>query len=347
MRLFGFEISRDRGDRDNIPAVTPDVEPGEDAVGDQFAWGLDIGSAPENLDDLIGRYRAMELIPTCDQAVDDIVCEAVVADPNGVVVGVDASNMGLDGNTEKAVVEEFDKILSLLNFNNAAYDVFRRWYVDGRIAYEAVIDRNDTGRGLVELRNIDPRRIRPVRLERKAPMPSITNSTWPAGMSLRSWSKRFFVYSESPMRGGSFHSQSDPLPRNSVYMTADSILYCTSGVMNADNTHVIGHLHRAMKTANQLEMLEDATVIYRVTRAPERLIFYIDVGNLPKAKAEQHMNRVIAKYKNKDSYDPATGKYRTARHQISMLENYYLPRREGGRSTEITTYPVPCGSTAP
>ena len=277
--------------------------------------------------DLIRRYREISIHPECDMAVEDIVNEAIVAneidrDP----VRVDLTDTDFSDKVKRKVEDEFKEILRLMNFSTKGHDIFRRWYVDGRIYYHKVIDRESPVRGITELRYIDPRKIKKIREIKKGRPIDMAN------IQVVHDYNEYFLYNEKGVAGPGMAS-------GGIKIATDAIAFCPSGLVDLNKNMVMGYMHKAIKPVNQLRMIEDAVVIYRIARAPERRIFKIDVGNLPKVKAEQYLRDVMARYRNKLVYDASTGEIRDDRNYMSMLEDFWLPSREGGRGTDITTLP--------
>ena len=267
----------------------------------------------------------MTLQPECEKAIDDIVNEAIVGDSKEQSVQIVLDDTELPKNIKDRISEEFDSVLSLLKFQTKSYNIFRDWYVDGRLYYHIMIDIKNPRAGIKELRHIDPRKIKKVRAEKQ----DRQNPNQITQTVLNKKYDEFFIYQPTGIGTNT----------EGIKIAPDSIAYCHSGVLDNRNYMVLSYIHKAIKPLNQLRMLEDATVIYRLARAPERRIFYIDVGNLPKGKAEQYLRDMMAKHKNKLVYDAETGQIRDDRKFLTMLEDYWLPRREGGRGTEITTLP--------
>jgi len=325
--LFGFSITRVKKDQDSKQHFSiPTADDGAttvNAVGGAFGQFLDLEGNAKNEADLIRRYREISLHPECDSAIDDIVNEAIVVNENKDSVHIDLSNLTFGKEVRRKIEEEFKNILLLLDFNTRGHDIFRRWYVDGRMYYQKIIDRENPRNGIVELKYIDPRKIKKVREVKKS-----RSST---SMDIITEYEEYFVFNERGVSGGTSGS--------GVRIASDSITYANSGLVDQNRNQILSYLHKAIKSVNQLRMIEDAMVIYRIARAPERRIFYIDVGNLPKLKAEQYLREVMARYRNKLVYDASTGEVRDDRNYMNMLEDYWLPRREGGRGTEITTLP--------
>ena len=327
IELFGYQIGKKEETKPTIQSFAP--PPNDDGAlavneGGAFGTTVDIDGTAKNEAQLITRYREMASQPECERAIDDIVNEAIVGTEMDSPVSVVLDNIeGMDEQIKDRIREEFDEVLNLLNFNNRAYDIFRNWYVDGRLYYHLMIDKNSPRQGIQEIRYIDPRKIKKIRVEKR------DNKSPSDKDALNKRYNEYFLYSGKGINAGN----------QGVKISSDSIAYCHSGTLDQRNTMVLGHLHKAIKPLNQLRMLEDATVIYRLARAPERRIFYIDVGNLPKAKAEQYLRDMMMRHKNKLVYDANTGEVRDDRKFLTMLEDYWLPRREGGKGTEITTLP--------
>ena len=330
--LFGFKIERlkdgQTDPRQNI--VQPQAEDGTQVVpaGGFFAsyGGFDVTARNEL--DLIRRYREVALHPECDLAIEDIVSEAIVSNENQQSVQLDLSKIAYSDQIKKKIRESFGEVLKLLNFDIKGHDIFRRWYVDGRVYYHKIIDKDSPRLGITELRYIDPRKIKKVREVRKQRVDGV-----PGSFAFSDKFQEYFLFNEKGIH---------PTAASNVgglKIATDAISYCPSGLIDQTHNLVLSYLHKAIKPVNQLRMIEDAVVIYRIARAPERRIFYIDVGNLPKIKAEQYLRDVMARYRNKLVYDASTGEIRDDRNYMSMLEDFWLPRREGGRGTEITTLP--------
>lgn len=340
MRLFGFEINRPAQEQEQEQAVSFAPEQSDDgavmvAAGGMYGTYVDLEGSARTEAELVTRYRDMTSHPEVDQAVDDIVNEAIVSEPEVDTVSINLDDVKTTNNIKNIIRDEFDGILKLLNFKNQGYEIFRRFYVDGRLYYHAIINEKDIKAGIKELRYIDPRKIRKVKEVKKKKDPRMD-------VTLQSVANEYFIYNE---RGfNSAHNISSVSQNTSasggVKIAKDSIVHVTSGLMDTNNTVVLSHLHKAIKTLNQLRTLEDATVIYRISRAPERRIFYIDVGNLPKMKAEQYLRDMMTRHKNRVVYDSVSGEIRDDRKFMTMLEDYWLPRREGNRGTEITTLPA-------
>lgn len=330
--LFGFSIQKSQKDQGLSGKTFTDPTPDDGAIeiagGGFFSSVLDTDGRERSDIDLIRRYRDISMQSECDAAVEDIVNEGIISNLNDIPVNIDLTNIPYPDKIKKRIRAEFMEVLRLLNFNEKGHDIFRRWYVDGRLYYHKVIDNKDPQRGLTQLRFIDPTKIRKVRETTKAP--SVDQN----GVEMVAKVDEYFIYSDK-----GFASVGSQGNNQGIKISADSIVYVPSGLLDSNSGRVISHLHKAIKPVNQLRMIEDAIVIYRISRAPERRIFYIDVGNLPKVKAEQYLKDVMNRYRNKLVYDASTGEIRDDRNHMSMLEDFWLPRREGGRGTEITTLP--------
>ena len=334
-QLFGFSIERAKKvpkgpsfvQKDNLDGTYPV------AGGGHYGYAVDFDGTVRNEWELISRYREMILQPECDSAVDDIVNETICGNFDDVPVEIELSNLKVSDKIKKLIREEFDEIIRLLDFENRSYEIFRRWYVDGRLFYHKVIDPKNPNGGIVELRYIDPRKIRKVKEIENKPVQK------GAGIdeALSQKSVEYFLYHPKGLKA--LNSVGGGAQQNGLKIASDSVTYVHSGIMDLNKNMVLSHLHKAIKAVNQLRMIEDSLVIYRLSRAPERRIFYIDVGNLPKQKAEQYLREVMGRYRNKLVYDANTGEIRDDKKFMSMLEDFWLPRREGGRGTEITTLP--------
>ena len=333
-QLFGYSIDRKKkGTKGLGPSfVTKDSDDAAQPIvaGGYFGQYVDLGDAANKASDvdLIGRYREMSLHPEVDQAIGDIVAEAIAGDLDDKPVEVELSNLGVSEPVKRRIREEFDNVLSLLDFERKAYDIFRRWYIDGRLFYHKMIDVNDPALGITELRYIDPRKIKKViEFDKPKDRQRVVD---PEVTSIVPKSVEYYIYSPKGLKG---------YENNGVKIAPDAVTYVHSGQMDMQRNYVLSHLHKAIKALNQLRMIEDSLVIYRLSRAPERRIFYIDVGNLPKQKAEQYLREVMSRYRNKLVYNADTGEIRDDKKFMSMLEDFWLPRREGGRGTEISTLP--------
>ena len=322
--LFGFKFERikDSGSTEKFTQPSADDGTVEVAGGGHYATVLDQDGRDRSEYVLIKRYRDISQQPECDSAIEDIVNEAIVSNERDQSVSIVLDQLPYRKNVKDKIRECFDETLSLLDFDTKGHDIFRRWYIDGRIYYHKVIDTKNPRMGIKEVRYIDPRKIKKVKEVTKVPKSS--------GPELIKKSVDYYVYNE---KGHNMNST------QGVRISPDAITYCVSGLTDANKNIVLSYLHKAIKPVNQLRMIEDSLVIYRISRAPERRIFYIDVGNLPKVKAEQYLKDVMQRYRNKLVYDAKTGEIRDDRNHMSMLEDFWLPRREGGRGTEISTLP--------
>ena len=331
--LFGFSITRLKKQADPKQSfTTAQADDGTQtiAAGGYFGQYLDMEGTAKSEADLIRRYREIALHPECDMAIEDIVNEAIVANELKDAVRVMFNNLPYGREIQRKIEDEFVEVLRLMNFGTKGHDIFRRWYVDGRIFYQKIIDRENPKRGIVELKYIDPRKIKKIREVRKkrpdVPSPSSLNS-----LAVVDEYVEYFLYNERGVSGTTGTA--------GIKIAPDTIAFCASGIIDQNRNMVLSYLHKAIKPVNQLRMIEDAVVIYRIARAPERRIFKIDVGNLPKQKAEQYLRDVMARYRNKLVYDASTGEIRDDRNYMSMLEDFWLPSREGGRGTDISTLP--------
>ena len=330
--LFGFTISRQQDEDDKAVQQSfapPTSDDGALTITSAAYYGtyVDLDGTAKNEVELISRYREMAMQPEIESAIDDIVNEAIVQDDDGKITEIVLDDLKQPEKIKKAIKEEFNTILRLFNYQNMAQDIFRRYYVDGRMYYHLIIDRDNPQEGIKELRYIDPRRLRKVREIKK-------QKDERTGVEIMNPVNEYYIYNDKVVSGSA--SNFGPV---GVRITTDSIISVVSGLMDSRRAVVLSYLHKAIKPLNQLRMIEDATVIYRISRAPERRIFYIDVGNLPKLKAEQYLRDIMVKYKNKLVYDANTGEVRDDRKFMSMMEDFWLPRREGGKGTEITTLP--------
>ena len=329
-QLFGFSLERAKKVPKGPSFVQKDSLDGSQPIvgGGYYGYSLDFDGQIRNEYELITRYREMVLQPECDSAVDDVVNETICGNFDDVPVAVELSNLKVSSKVKNLIREEFEEILRLLDFENRSYEIFRRWYVDGRLFFHKVIDPKKPRTGLIELRYVDPRKIRKVtEYESKSPelMRGVDLNT-----ALSRKSADYFLYNPKGLKNST---------NQGMKIAPDSITYVHSGIQDLNKNMVLTHLHKAIKAVNQLRMIEDSLVIYRLSRAPERRIFYIDVGNLPKNKAEQYLREVMGRYRNKLVYDANTGEIKDDKKFMSMLEDFWLPRREGGRGTEISTLP--------
>jgi hypothetical protein len=346
-KLFGFSIEdNEQKSKSIVSPVPPNNEDGVDHFIQSGFYGqyVDIEGVYRTEYDLIRRYREMALHPECDGAIEDVVNEAIVSDLYDSPVEIELSNLNASDRLKEVIRAEFKYIKEILDFDKKSHEIFRNWYIDGRLFYLKVIDQKNPEAGIQELRYIDPMKIKHVRQEKKTG--NDLNGSRNLNLLSRSFGQEqeynfpeieeYFIYTPTPnfptgtISGGS---------KKGVKIAKDSITYCTSGLVDRNKGTILSYLHKAIKALNQLRMIEDSLVIYRLSRAPERRIFYIDVGNLPKVKAEQYLKEVMSRYRNKLVYDANTGEVRDDRKFMSMLEDFWLPRREGGRGTEITTLP--------
>ncbi len=337
VKLFGFTLGKkdivqvQPSEQPSFALPTEAMDDGAVTITQNAYYGtyVDLEGSVRNEIELITRYREMANHPELEMAIDDIVNEAITHDESGRTVDIVLDNLKQPETIKKKISDEFETVLKMLNFGNLADDLFKRWYIDGRIYYHVVVDESKPKEGIQELRYIDPRKIRKVREIKKDRDPK-TNA-----LVIKSIAE-YYVYNDKGQTTQTYTSNVNA----GIRIAPEAIINVNSGLMDAKNTFVISYLHKAIKPLNQLRMIEDAVVIYRISRAPERRIFYIDVGNLPKGKAEQYLRDIMAKYRNKMVYDASTGELRDDRKHMSMLEDFWLPRREGGKGTEITTLPA-------
>lgn len=324
--FFGFEIKRKGGEAPIRPSFVPNTDEDGTGViqaGGHFGAYLDLdGDKAKSEIDLIFKYRDVATQPECDAAIEDIVNEAIVGDHDDVPVRLVLDEVETSDKIKEVITNEFQTVLGLLNFNSYAHDIFRRWYVDGRLPYHIIIDKENAKGGIKELRYIDPTKLRKVKEIEEEQDPN-------TGASIIKKQKEYFLFQDNKAGQNNQGLKIHP----------DAIAYCTSGVLDSGRKRILSYLQKAMKPVNQLRMMEDSLVIYRISRAPERRIFYIDVGNLPKGKAEEYLKNIMGQYRNKMIYDAKTGAIKDDKKHMSMLEDFFLPRREGGRGTEISTLP--------
>ncbi len=340
MELFGLEIKRKPGDEAKAKSFVPPHDDGStieigksDGMGGFASTGgvigqyIDMEGGVKNEADLVTRYRTMSLVPECDAAIEDIVNEAISANDLDAPVAINLDRVKhFSSGTKEKIRTEFDTVLSLLGFRELSHDIFRKWYVDGRVYFHKMVDSGNTKKGIQGLRAIDPQKVRKIR-EVETKKDEKTNVEVVKGVD------EYYLFNDQGFdKSGNNTGQT-------VRISPDAITHVTSGLLDYNQKVVVGYLHKAMKAVNQLRMLEDALVIYRISRAPERRIFYIDVGNLPKARAEQYLKEVQTSYRNKLVYNADTGEIKDDRKHMNMLEDFWLPRREGGRGTEISTLP--------
>ena len=323
--FFGFEINR-KGKGTPRPSFVPDTEAdgaGVIQTGGHFGIYLDVdGDNQKNEVELIMKYRDISAQPECDAAVEDIVNETIIGDHDESPVNIVLDALEVSDQIKESIKNEFSHILKLVSFNQYAHDIFRKWYVDGRLPYHVIIDEGSPAKGIKELRYIDPIKLRKVKEIDEKEDPK-------TGAKIITKQQEYFIFQDTAMEK---HSQG-------VKIHPDSIIYCTSGQLDSGRSRILSYLHKAIKPVNQLRMMEDSLVIYRISRAPERRIFYIDVGNLPKGKAEEYLKNIMNQYRNKLVYDASTGEIKDDKKHMSMMEDFFLPRREGGRGTEISTLP--------
>ena len=342
-KLFGFSIE---DNEPKSPTTVSPVPPNNDDGSDHYLTSgffgsyVDIEGVYRTEFDLIKRYREMALHPECDSAIEDIVNEAIVSDTNDSPVEIELSNLNASDGIKKKIRDEFKYILELLDFDRKSHEIYRNWYIDGRLYYHKVIDFKNPHEGIQELRYIDAMKMRYVRQQTVKNKDNFrmanVNTDNPMDYEFPKI-EEYFIY--NPKMNYPTNNPSALGGTGGIKMTRDSVTYCTSGLVDRNKGSTLSYLHKAIKSLNQLRMIEDSLVIYRLSRAPERRIFYIDVGNLPKVKAEQYLRDVMMRYRNKLVYDASTGEIRDDKKFMSMLEDFWLPRREGGRGTEITTLP--------
>jgi len=345
-RLFGFSIDTNQNKSPTV--LSPVPQSNEDGVDNYIASGfygqyVDIEGVYRTEHDLIKRYREMAVHPEVDGAIEDVVNEAIVSDLYDSPVEIELSNLNASDKIKKIIREEFRYIKEIMDFDKKCHEIFRNWYVDGRVYYLKVIDMKNPMAGIQELRYIDPLKLKYVRKEKEDKKNQSQNQL----VNLRSQNENipmniefdeYYLYTPNPQNpGGPIWPNNQN--KKAIKIAKDTIVHCTSGLIDRNKNVVLSYLHKAIKSLNQLRMIEDSLVIYRLSRAPERRIFYIDVGNLPKVKAEQYLKEVMSRYRNKLVYNAQTGEVRDDRKFMSMMEDFWLPRREGGRGTEITTLP--------
>jgi len=335
LTLFGYTISKDEPANLELRKqsfVAPDSDDGASTVagGGYFGTYVDLDATAKSESDVITRYRETAMYPDVANAIDEIVTEGVAGTETEKLIDINLDQLNLSDQIKQSIRNEFDNILKKLEFKTKGQDYFRRWYIDGRLYFQKIIDNKNPQKGILELRYIDPRKIKKVR--------DIKKKKNDAGIDIIEKIEEFYIYNEKGIR---YTQQYGNVPglNQGIKISPDTIAFVPSGLMDMEKSIVLSYLHKAIKPANQLKMMEDSLVIYRISRAPERRIFYIDVGNLPKQKAEQYLKDVMNKYRNKIVYDSQTGEIRDDRKFMSMLEDFWLPRREGGRGTEITTLP--------
>ena len=327
MEIFGFELSKKKKlEKEMGSVVSPTPDDGSTVVSSSAAayYGMvvDLDTVVKNENDLIRRYREVSQYPDCDAAIEDIVNESIVAEDDKAPVQLVLDDLKLSESIKSKFRDEFDEVLKLYNFDFKGHDIYRSWYVDGRLYYHILIDEKRPKDGIVELRYIDPRKIRKIK--------HVEKKKNDKGVEIVTNTEEYYLYNDKGITQQTTQG---------VKLSIDSVIYCPSGLVDSNTNMMLSHLHKAIKPVNQLKMIEDSLVIYRISRAPERRIFYVDVGNLPKLKAEQYVNDIMNKFRNKVVYDASTGEVRDDRKHLSMMEDFWMPRREGGKGTEITTLP--------
>lgn len=323
MDLFGFEIKKKKSRPDMGSVIAPPSDDGSTIVNNAAAYyGLvvDLEGVVKNENDLVRRYREVSQYGDCDAAIEDIVNEAIVVEDGSNPITIDLENVKISDSIKKKITEEFDNVLKLYKVQDRAHDLFRQWYVDGRLNYHIILDQNKPKDGILELRYVDPRKIRKIK--------NVKKEKNEKGIEVVKTVDEYYLYNDKGISEATTQG---------VKLSIDSIISVPSGLVDSNTNMVLSYLHKAIKPTNQLKMMEDALVIYRISRAPERRIFYIDVGNLPKVRAEQYVNDMMNKFRNKIVYDANTGEIRDNRQHLSLMEDFWMPRREGGKGTEITT----------
>lgn len=322
LNVFGFEIKRSKADKEVASVIAPTPDDGSTVVNSAAAYyGLviDLEGVVKNENDLIRRYRESAQYGDCDSAIEDIVNEAIIAEPDKPAISLILDDLKVSETIKKKIRDEFDDVLRLYKIEERGHDLFRQWYIDGRMFFHVILDK--TNKSIAELRYVDPRKIRKIKNVKTEKDPK-------TGVDVIKEVEEYYLYNDNGIKEQTTQG---------VKMSVDSIILSTSGLIDSNTNMVLSYLHKAIKPVNQLKMMEDALVIYRISRAPERRIFYIDVGNLPKARAEQYVDEIMNKFRNKIVYDAATGEIKDNRQQLSLQEDFWMPRREGGKGTEITT----------
>jgi hypothetical protein len=326
MQLFGFEIKRKEEPKEIGAVVTPISDDGSTVVSTNatsyYGMVMDLDTIVKNENDLIRRYRDTAMYGDCDAAIEDIVNEAIIAESDDQAVKINLDKTKLSESIKNKIRVEFDEVLRLYNFDDRGHDIFRQWYIDGRAYYNILLDPKNPKAGIQELRYVDPRKIRRIK--------NVEKKKNQQGVDIVVKNEEYYLYNDKGITEAQI---------NGIKLSLDSIVYCPSGLVDQNSGLMLSYLHKAIKPTNQLKMIEDAVVIYRISRAPERRVFYVDVGNLPKLKAEQYVNDIMNKFRNKIVYDATTGETRDDRRHLSMMEDFWMPRREGGKGTEITTLP--------
>lgn len=325
MEIFGLNLTKKKMKSNIIASVIPpSYEDGASLVSAANHYGIsvDLDGSIKNENELISQYREVVNYPDCDSAVEDIVNEAIVYTNNNQSVEIVLDDTKLSSGIKTKISDEFNTVLRLLKFNTRGHDIFRTWYIDGRLFYNIMIEDSNKKQGISELRYIDPQKIRKIK--------SIKKTRSSTGVDLNTADEEYYLYNDTGLSTSATQG---------VKMSLDSVAYCTSGITDKNTGMVLSYLQKAIKPTNQLKMIEDSLVIYRASRAPERRVFYIDVGNLPKVKAEQYVQDIMNKFRNKLVYDASTGQIKSDKKNLSMMEDFFMPRREGGKGTEITTLP--------
>jgi len=336
IELFGFTIGKKEDEKPVKIQTFAESDIDDDALsvssGGAYGVYLDTEGSLKSENELINRYRDMSLQAEVENAIDDIVNEAIVTTKDKPVVKIGLDNLNISDNIKDKIQSEFKEVTRLLDFQNIGHDLFRRWYVDGRLYYHVIIDEKNPKKGIYELRLLDPRKIKKIKESKSEKL---------ANGKVKKTIEEYYVYNDKGIYQSQGATYGSPFANaaSGLKISTDTIVHCHSGLMNGKRTQILSYLHKAIKPLNQLRMLEDSLIIYRISRAPERRIFYVDVGNLPKLKAEQYMRDLMSRYKNKLVYDANTGEIRDDRKHMSMLEDYWMPRAEGGRGTEISTLP--------
>ena len=323
MQLFGFEIRKKPIQQEMASVVSPSSDDGSTVVASASAYYgmvMDIEGIVKNENDLIRRYREVAQYADTDAAIEDIVNESIISEDGAIELNLD--RLKVSEAIKKKMQDEFQNVLRLLKFSEKGHDIFRSWYIDGRLYYHILIDEKNPKAGIAELRYVDPRKIRRIK--------NVEKTKTDKGVDITKVVEEYYLYNDKGITEQTTQG---------VKLTLDSVIFAPSGLLDANTGMMMSHLHKAIKPVNQLKMIEDAVVIYRISRAPERRVFYIDVGNLPKLKAEQYVNDIMNKFRNKVVYDATTGEVRDDRKHLSMMEDFWMPRREGGKGTEITTLP--------
>lgn len=323
MNLFGFEIRRKELEKQLGSVVSPSSDDGSTVVNSaaaHYGMVMDVEGIVKNENDLIRRYREIAQYADTDAAIEDIVNEAIISEDNSIKLDLDEVNVS--AGIKKKMQDEFINVLRLLKFSERGHDIFRSWYIDGRLNYHILLNENNPKLGIQELRYVDPRKIRRIK--------NVERTKTDKGIDITKVVDEYYLYNDKGITEQTTQG---------VKLTLDSVIFVPSGLLDANTGMMLSHLHKAIKPVNQLKMIEDAVVIYRISRAPERRVFYVDVGNLPKLKAEQYVNDIMNKFRNKVVYDATTGEVRDDRRHLSMMEDFWMPRREGGKGTEITTLP--------